>query len=97
MTTSELHLYEVWLMWVEFTDHPSVGKVRPVVITDLESDGLAGIVVKITSNTNYRELLMCCSRIGLKRFSEAFGGSLFARVQVRIHGLEANAGEFDGL
>lgn len=55
MTTSELHQYEVWLMWVEFPDHPGVGKVRPVVITDLESDGLAGIVVKITSNTNYQE------------------------------------------
>ena len=34
-TPSEPRLYDVWLMWVEFPDHPGIGKPRPVVITEL--------------------------------------------------------------
>ena len=35
-TPSEPRLYDVWLMWVEFPDHPGIGKPRPVVITEVD-------------------------------------------------------------
>ena len=31
-TPSEPRLYDVWLMWVEFPDHPGIGKPRPCVL-----------------------------------------------------------------
>ena len=37
-TPSEPRLYDVWLMWVEFPDHPGIGKPRPVVITEVDGD-----------------------------------------------------------
>ncbi|KFI97547.1 growth inhibitor PemK [Bifidobacterium stellenboschense] len=42
-------------MWVEFPDHPGVGKPRPVVITDIDGDLLSGIVAKITGNMSWDE------------------------------------------
>ena len=32
----EPEVYDVWLMRVEFPDHPGVGKVRPVIVTRVE-------------------------------------------------------------
>lgn len=37
-TPNEPRLYDVWLMWVEFPDHPGIGKPRPVVITEVDGD-----------------------------------------------------------
>lgn len=51
-TPSEPRLYDVWLMWVEFPDHPGIGKPRPVVITEVDGDLVSGIVAKITGNTD---------------------------------------------
>lgn len=51
----EPQLYDVWLMRVEFPDHPGVGKVRPVVVTHIDDDCLSGIVVKVTSVTTWDE------------------------------------------
>ena len=45
----EPEVYDVWLMRVEFPDHPGVGKVRPVIVTRVESNRVSGIVVKVTS------------------------------------------------
>ena len=45
----EPEVYDVWLMRVEFPDHPGVGKVRPVIVTRVEEDRVSGIVVKVTS------------------------------------------------
>ena len=47
----EPEVYDVWLMRVEFPDHPGVGKVRPVIVTRVEEDRVSGIVVKVTSVT----------------------------------------------
>lgn len=33
MIMREIEVYNVWLMRVEFPDHPGVGKVRPVIVT----------------------------------------------------------------
>ena len=49
MTMQKPELYDVWLMWVEYPDHPGVGKVRPVIVTDVQDDWTSGIVVKVTS------------------------------------------------
>ena len=54
-TPSEPRLYDVWLMWVEFPDHPGIGKPRPVVITEVAGDLVSGIVAKITGNTDWDE------------------------------------------
>ena len=43
----EPEVYDVWLMRVEFPDHPGVGKVRPVIVTRVEEDRVSGIVVKV--------------------------------------------------
>ena len=55
MTTSDVKPYDVWLMWVEFPDHPGVGKVRPVVVTEVGDDGVSGVIVKVTGNINWNE------------------------------------------
>ena len=49
----EPEVYDVWLMRVEFPDHPGVGKVRPVIVTRVEEDRVSGIVVKVTSVTTW--------------------------------------------
>lgn len=49
-TPNEPRLYDVWLMWVEFPDHPGIGKPRPVVITEVDGDLVSGIVAKLTSS-----------------------------------------------
>ena len=54
-TPNEPRLYDVWLMWVEFPDHPGIGKPRPVVITEVDGDLVSGIVAKITGNTDWDE------------------------------------------
>ena len=41
MTTPDVRPYDVWLMWVEYPDHPGVGKTRPVVITEVDDDGVS--------------------------------------------------------
>ena len=52
--TSEPQLYDVWLMWVEYPDHPGVGKPRPVVITSIDGNGMmSGTVVKVTGNMEW--------------------------------------------
>lgn len=45
-TPNEPRLYDVWLMWVEFPDHPGIGKPRPVVITEVDGDLVSGIVAR---------------------------------------------------
>ncbi|MBT1165392.1 type II toxin-antitoxin system PemK/MazF family toxin [Bifidobacterium simiarum] len=47
--------YEVWLMWVEYPDHPGVGKVRPVVVVKVADDVASGVVAKVTSVTTWDE------------------------------------------
>ena len=49
----EPEVYDVWLMRVEFPDHPGVGKVRPVIVTRVEEDRVSGILVKVTSVTTW--------------------------------------------
>lgn len=49
----EPEVYDVWLMRVEFPDHPGVGKVGPVIVTRVEEDRVSGIVVKVTSVTTW--------------------------------------------
>lgn len=49
----EPEVYDVWLMRVEFPDHPGVGKIRPVIVTRVEGDRVSGIVVKVTSVTTW--------------------------------------------
>ncbi len=49
----EPEVYDVWLMRVEFPDHPGVGKVKPVIVTRVEEDRVSGIVVKVTSVTTW--------------------------------------------
>lgn len=53
--TSEPRQYEVWLMWVEYPDHPGVGKVRPVVVAEVGDGVVSGIVAKVTSVTTWDE------------------------------------------
>lgn len=47
--------WQIWLAYVRFFDHPEIGKVRPIVIVDTESNFV--ISAKITSsmpNSKYR-------------------------------------------
>lgn len=55
MTTPDARPYDVWLMWVEYPDVPGVGKPRPVVITEIDDDGVSGVVAKITGNIDWHE------------------------------------------
>ena len=56
MTTHEPQPYDVWLMWVEFPDHPGIGKVRPVVITETDGNAISGVAAKITGNTTWNDV-----------------------------------------
>lgn len=40
---------EIWLAYVEFLDHPGIGKVRPVFVIDVESEMCIAIAAKVTS------------------------------------------------
>ena len=44
----EPEVYDVWLMRVEFPDHPGVGKVRPVIVTRVERVQVSSIVEEVT-------------------------------------------------
>lgn len=49
MTSSKPNVGDIWLAWVEFSDHPGVGKVRPVVVLDVQEDVCLVIAAKVTS------------------------------------------------
>lgn len=49
MISSRPNVGEIWLAWVEFSDHPGVGKVRPVVVIDVRDDVCMVIAAKVTS------------------------------------------------
>jgi len=50
MTSSDqVHLFDIWLVYLYFTDRPKVGKVRPVLVIGTK-DGIVA-VAKITSKT----------------------------------------------
>ena len=40
---------DIWLVYLEFSDMPGVGKVRPVLILESEDEQLLVVVAKITS------------------------------------------------
>lgn len=42
-------LDDIWLAYIVFSDHPSAGKVRPVVVVDVNIDTATVIVMKVTS------------------------------------------------
>ena len=44
-----LRPWDVWLAYVRFADHPDVGKVRPVVVIDPDSDVTAIVSAKVTT------------------------------------------------
>jgi len=48
MTNSnQPQLFDIWLVYLRFIDHPNTGKVRPVLVVGISDDVIA--VVKITS------------------------------------------------
>ncbi|MBQ9001888.1 MAG: hypothetical protein IJ087_08555 [Eggerthellaceae bacterium] len=49
MTSSRPEAGDIWLAYVEFSDHPGVGKVRPVVILDVFDDTCVAVAAKVTS------------------------------------------------
>ena len=49
MTSCDPHVGEVWLTYLHFTDHPELGKVRPVVIVEVSGNEL--VALKITSTS----------------------------------------------
>lgn len=40
---------EIWLAYVEFLDHPGIGKVRPVFVIGVENEMCIAIAAKVTS------------------------------------------------
>ena len=50
MTSSNPRPGDIWLAYVEFSDHPGVGKVRPVVIVDVSEDACTVLAAKVTSS-----------------------------------------------
>lgn len=42
--------FDVCIAWVEFPDHPGVGKPRPVIALSTEDAGLLVIAIKVTSH-----------------------------------------------
>lgn len=40
---------EIWLAYVEFLDHPGIGKVRPVLVIDVRKETCIAIAAKVTS------------------------------------------------
>ena len=49
MTLCEPEVGDIWLAYVEFSDHPGVGKVRPVVVVDVLSSTCLVVAAKVTS------------------------------------------------
>lgn len=49
MTSPEPQVGDIWLAWVEFSDHPGVGKVRPIVIVDVDGGACLALAAKVTS------------------------------------------------
>lgn len=49
MTSRKPAVGDIWLAWVEFSDHPGVGKVRPVVVVDVRESVCTVIAAKVTS------------------------------------------------
>ncbi len=50
MTTSRRPAVgDIWLAYVEFSDHPGIGKVRPVVVIDVHDDRCLVVAAKVTS------------------------------------------------
>lgn len=51
---SDVKVFDVWLMWVEYPDHPGVGKTRPVVVSEVsDDDDIYGIALKVTGNVSW--------------------------------------------
>ncbi len=48
-TSSKPAIGDIWLAWVEFSDHPGVGKVRPVIVLDVQDNRCLVIAAKVTS------------------------------------------------
>ncbi|MGN0060432.1 MAG: type II toxin-antitoxin system PemK/MazF family toxin [Coriobacteriales bacterium] len=40
---------DIWLAYVEYKDHPGVGKVRPVIIVDVLDSTFTALAAKVTS------------------------------------------------
>ena len=49
MTSRDPEAGDIWLAYVEFSDHPGVGKVRPVVVIDVLGDVCVVVAAKVTS------------------------------------------------
>lgn len=49
MTSCNPAIGDIWLAYVEFSDHPGVGKVRPVVVVDVQESTCTVIAAKATS------------------------------------------------
>ena len=49
MTSRSPRVGEVWLAYVEFSDHPGVGKVRPVVVVGVSESACVAVAAKVTS------------------------------------------------
>ena len=49
MTSREPEVGDIWLAYVEFIDHPGVGKVRPVVVIDVMDEACIVMAAKVTS------------------------------------------------
>jgi len=46
-SSSQARLFDIWLVYLHFIDHPHTGKVRPVLVVGIKDDVIA--VAKITS------------------------------------------------
>lgn len=49
MTSCKPLAGDIWLAYVEFADHPGVGKVRPVIVVDVAQDTCSVLAAKVTS------------------------------------------------
>lgn len=49
MTSCKPSFGDIWLAYVEFADCPGVGKVRPVVVLDVQDDTCIVVAAKVTS------------------------------------------------
>lgn len=49
MTSCEPRPGELWLAYVEFADHPGIGKVRPVFIVETNAEMCIALAAKVTS------------------------------------------------
>lgn len=64
---------DLWLAYVEFADHPGVGKVRPVVIIDVHEDAALALAAKVTTKSpssatsDTRLFIECWEECGLRK------------------------------